>query len=70
MPRTKTPTTELTKLLTPADLAEHLDVSAGTLANWRSAGTGPTYIRLSGVIRYRVDAVEKWITGGAPPRWP
>lgn len=70
MQRTKTPTTELTKLLTPADLAEHLDVSAGTLANWRSAGTGPKYVRLSGVIRYRVDAVEKWIAGGDPPRWP
>lgn len=70
MPRTKVPATELTKLLTPAKLAEHLEVSTGTLANWRSAGTGPTYVRLSGVVRYRVDAVEKWIARGNAPRWP
>src|SRR5690625_5456616 len=39
--RTKAAGEEVTKLLTPAKLAEHLDVSTGTLANWRSAGTGP-----------------------------
>lgn len=70
MPRTKVATTELTQLLTPAKLAEHLEVSTGTLANWRSAGTGPKYIRLSGVVRYRIDAIEKWIAAGDPPRWP
>ena len=69
MPRTKAPSTELTKLLTPAKLAEHLEVSTGTLANWRSAGTGPKYVRLAGVVRYRVDAVEKWIAAGDPPQW-
>lgn len=70
MPRTKAPATELTKLLTPAKLAEHLEVSTGTLANWRSAGTGPKYIRLSGVVRYRVDTVEHWIARGDAPHWP
>lgn len=67
MPPTKAPTTELTRLLTPVILAKHLEVSTGTLANWRSAGTGPKYIRLSGVVRYRVDAVEKWINDGNSP---
>lgn len=70
MPRTTAPSTELTQLLTPAKLAEHLEVSTGTLANWRSAGTGPKYVRLAGVVRYRVDAVEKWIARGEPSQWP
>jgi len=68
--RTKAAGEEVTKLLTPAKLAEHLDVSTGTLANWRSAGTGPKYVRLAGVVRYRVDAVEKCIANGDAPRWP
>lgn len=59
MPRTKAPAEELTKLLTPTKLAEHLDVSTGTLANWHSTGTGPKYVRLAVVLRYRVDALEK-----------
>src|ERR1035437_9288588 len=49
------------KLLSPSTLAAELDVSEHTLANWRSAGTGPAYARIGGLIRYRDNDVADWI---------
>ena len=43
-------------LLTPKELAARWSVSIHTLAAWRSAGIGPSYIKLGG-IRYPMDAV-------------
>ncbi len=53
------------KHLTPADLAERLDMSEGQLANWRSQGKGPDYIRgesegTKALILYPEAWVEEW----------
>lgn len=50
-------------LLHSRDVATYLKVSESTLSRWRSAGTGPPFIRLSGIARYRLEAVEAWLSG-------
>lgn len=48
----------------PAELAERLGVSVGTLANWRWRGEGPQYVKLgsgrSSPVRYRAEDVAAW----------
>lgn len=51
--------------LTPAQLAEELEVSTRTLANWRWAGIGPRYTKLgdgrTARVRYRRADVDAWL---------
>jgi predicted site-specific integrase-resolvase len=50
------------KLLKPADVADRFCLSVRTLANWRSRGEGPKFIKINGRVRYSqedVDAYEK-----------
>jgi predicted site-specific integrase-resolvase len=49
------------ELWTPGRLAEYLEVSEQTLANWRSAGKGPSYIKAEGAVRYWVSAVQAYL---------
>ena len=60
----------MTDLLTPAELAAMLGMSPRTLANWRSTGKGPPYVKI-GVeppeghqdrrkVRYELQVAEKW----------
>ena len=49
------------KLLTAADLSEHLGVPEKTLADWRSRGIGPAYVRLGRHCRYRAEDVAVYI---------
>lgn len=51
----------LPRLMTPKALGEHLGLSEGTLANWRSAGRGPKYVRAGGRVRYPEDEVVRWL---------
>lgn len=51
----------------PDELAEALGVSAATLADWRTARTGPEFIRTStgqrgGRVYYTSQAVTAWLT--------
>lgn len=53
------------KYLTIAELHDRLrgEVSLATLANWRSKGKGPGFVRTAergGKILYPVEAVEAW----------
>jgi hypothetical protein len=49
-------------LLDPSDVFGQYNIAIGTLAYWRSAGSGPPYIRLAPrVIRYRRGVLEAWI---------
>lgn len=54
-------TTEITHL-TPQDLSDRWQgrIKPGTLAQWRSLGRGPRYIKLGRNILYAVKAVEDW----------
>ena len=55
------PTTEEPRWLTPDDLSNLLQVSPGTVANWRSQGKGPAFKRIGGVVRYNPQVVDAWI---------
>jgi hypothetical protein len=54
--------------LTPIQAAAYLGLSPKTLANWRSRGGGPRFVRLScsgapsarGSIRYQITELEAW----------
>lgn len=47
------PLNELPDIITPGELAAASGLSLGTLAYWRHAGTGPQYMKLGRLIRYR-----------------
>lgn len=53
-------TFDLDLLLTPGDVSDYLGIPKGTLANWRSAGRGPAYLRVGRHVRYRQSAVAAW----------
>ncbi|WP_229656226.1 helix-turn-helix domain-containing protein [Burkholderia pseudomallei] len=48
--------------LTPKEVSDRYGgrIAIGTLANWRSAGTGPTFSRIGGKILYPLDAIVEW----------
>lgn len=50
--------------LTTEELADRLRRSPGTIANWRSQGQGPRFLRPSGGKRgrilYRLDDIDEW----------
>ena len=48
-------------LMHSREVAAYLKVSESTLSRWRSAGTGPPFLRLGGIARYRLDAVHRWL---------
>lgn len=48
-------------LLNTRDAARLLGVRPRTLEHWRSIGTGPTYSKIGRAIRYRREAIEKFI---------
>jgi helix-turn-helix protein len=49
---------DVTMHLTPTHLAKRWSVSVGHLANLRSAGEGPAYLKLGGRVLYRLADVE------------
>lgn len=48
--------------LTPSDLSERWNkqIAVRTLANWRSSGNGPEFIRMGGKILYPLAKIESW----------
>lgn len=49
-------------LLTQNQAAEYLGINKRTLENWRYAGRGPEYVRLSHrAVRYRQSDLEKFV---------
>jgi hypothetical protein len=49
-------------LLTPIEAACYLKCSIKTLANWRSKGIGPPFIK-KGRIAYEQTELERWLDG-------
>lgn len=56
-----------TQLLTTAEVAKHIGVSAATVTNWRRLQKGPAYVRQGGVIRYPTDALAAWLSTNEVP---
>lgn len=50
------------KYLTPAQVSARWNgaVSVGTLANWRSQKSGPTYQKFGTRVRYPVAQLSEW----------
>ncbi|WP_449277912.1 helix-turn-helix transcriptional regulator [Leucobacter sp. GX24907] len=38
-----------------------MKVSESTLSRWRADEKGPPFLKLGGITRYRLDAVETWL---------
>lgn len=51
-------------LLSAEAAARYLAIATQTLANWRSVGRGPRYVRVGRVIRYRIQDIESWLEAG------
>lgn len=53
------------QLLTPQQVADLLQVSTGTLENWRLKNHGPKFLKLGrqhrSPVRYRLQDVEDWM---------
>lgn len=49
----------------PSNAAKVLQVSVGTLSNWRVAGEGPRHIKVRGRIYYMHDDLVKFARGEA-----
>jgi hypothetical protein len=49
------------QLLTTGEVAVWLHMAPKTLRNWRSAGIGPTALKLRGAVRYDRAVVAAWI---------
>ena len=47
------------KLLCPKDVEEIYSIGIRTLANWRSLGEGPGYVKLGGKVLYPVYELQK-----------
>jgi excisionase family DNA binding protein len=48
-------------LATPAEVAQVLGIPEHTLAQWRSKGKGPDYIKVGRHVRYRWSDVSTWL---------
>lgn len=51
-------------LKTIQETASYLHLAEGTLANWRTQGKGPAFVRIGSKICYRDEDLEAFITDG------
>ena len=52
------------EMLSTVQAAEYCGVSPRTLEKRRSRGGGPVFVKLGGLVRYKVEDLEAWIAGG------
>jgi len=53
---------ETLETLWSSDLAaKHLRVKPETLANWRSQGKGPSYVKIGRLVGYRPEAIDAYL---------
>jgi phage terminase Nu1 subunit (DNA packaging protein) len=50
------------KLIKSRELAGMLDVAPVTVRSWRMRGIGPPFLKQGNLVRYRLSAVERWIS--------
>jgi excisionase family DNA binding protein len=51
------------RLVTPDEFAAELGIPVKTLAEWRSRGIGPAYVKVGRHVRYRREAIDEWEAG-------
>lgn len=52
---------EKEKLLTTKEVAEYLDIALSTVKQYRVNRTGPVYIKVGPLVRYRKADVDAWL---------
>ncbi|EGL55725.1 hypothetical protein MAMP_02719 [Methylophaga aminisulfidivorans MP] len=55
---------EFIKLITAQDAAKLLNISVGTLANWRCRGEGPVPTKIGKSVRYALEDIKEFIAKG------
>ncbi|MCL6566996.1 MAG: helix-turn-helix domain-containing protein [Acidobacteriia bacterium] len=50
-----------TVLLDEQAVAERLGVTRNCLAKWRCQGRGPAFIKIGRLVRYKPEAIEKFL---------
>lgn len=54
-----------TYMLKSKEVAAMLGITTATLLRWRNEGTAPRHVRLpSGIVRFRIEDVERFIKAG------
>ncbi|MGZ9107266.1 MAG: helix-turn-helix domain-containing protein [Micavibrio sp.] len=51
----------MTKIITPTELAQMLNVSTRTLSRWHNHRIGPARTKVGNFIGYRQESVELWL---------
>ena len=51
------------KLLKPREVEKIYRIDAGTLANWRYQGRGPSYVKYGRKVLYPVIEMDRWAKG-------
>lgn len=54
--------------LTQSDLAKRWGISPRTLERWRWAGEGLRFVKIGGLVRYRLNDVEAYETSHEIPQ--
>jgi predicted DNA-binding transcriptional regulator AlpA len=56
------------RLLNEHEVATRVGVSVATVRRWRRLHTGPLFLKIGALVRYRPQSVEEWLnsrpTGG------
>lgn len=58
---------EASKLMTVEELADYLNLSAGTIYGWVARKEVP-FVRAGRALRFRRDEVDQWIEQGRQPK--
>lgn len=58
----------MTKLLSPAEVADELGVKLRTLYAWKLRGEGPAYTKVGRLLRYSRQAVDAYKRAGTDTR--
>lgn len=48
------------KFINQSDLAKRWGISPRTLERWRWVGEGPRFLKIGGLVRYRLEDVEAY----------
>lgn len=59
-----------TRAMNESELARQANISTAVLRKWRREGTGPRFIKLGRLVRYRVRDVEAWLEEHAVDQIP
>ena len=58
----------MSNLMTETEVAKRLNVSLASVRRWRLERRGPTFVKVSALVRYRPEDLDAWLselpTGG------